>query len=109
MNFSYIWGLIGDYMIAAALGAVISLCSTDDRYADDVHYMGGAVLANEMLGWAMTFLGFNVKPPDPLVVGDRWRRMSRDGKSPRPYPVSAVRIFRNFSTDRWPAQQAVQP
>ncbi|KXS38092.1 MAG: hypothetical protein AWU55_1751 [Halomonadaceae bacterium T82-2] len=25
-----------------ALEAVVSVCSTDDRYADDVHYMGGA-------------------------------------------------------------------
>ena len=77
--FGISWGGFNALQVAAlappALRAVISLCSTDDRYADDVHYMGGAVLANEMLGWAMTFLGFNVKPPDPLVVGERWRKM----------------------------------
>ena len=27
------------------LKAIITLCSTDDRYADDVHYRGGSVLA----------------------------------------------------------------
>ena len=77
--FGISWGGFNALQVAAlappALRAVISLCSTDDRYADDVHYMGGAVLANEMLGWAMTFLGFNVKPPDPQVVGERWRDM----------------------------------
>ena len=26
--------------------------STDDRYADDVHYMGGCVLGYFMLSWA---------------------------------------------------------
>ncbi len=77
--FGISWGGFNALQVAAlappALQAVISLCSTDDRYADDVHYMGGAVLANEMLGWAMTFLGFNVKPPDPQIVGDAWRTM----------------------------------
>jgi putative CocE/NonD family hydrolase len=71
------WGGFNSLQIAAlappALKAIVTLCSTDDRYADDVHYMGGAVLAREMLGWAMTFLGFNAKPPDPQTIGERWR------------------------------------
>ncbi len=73
------WGGFNSLQVAAlappALGAVISVCSTDDRYDDDVHYQGGAVLAREMLGWAMTLLGFNAKPPDPQVVGERWREL----------------------------------
>jgi putative CocE/NonD family hydrolase len=40
------WGGFNGLQIAArqpeALGAVITLCSTDDRYADDIHFMGGA-------------------------------------------------------------------
>jgi putative CocE/NonD family hydrolase len=77
--FGISWGGFNALQVAAlappALRAIITLCSTDDRYADDVHYMGGAVLAREMLGWAMTFLGFNAKPPDPHTVGARWREM----------------------------------
>ena len=72
------WGGFNSLQVAAlappALRAVISVCSTADRYNDDVHYQGGAVLAREMLGWAMTLLGFNAKPPDPQVVGERMAR-----------------------------------
>jgi len=47
------WGGFNSLQVAArrppALKAIITLCSTDDRYADDVHYMGGALLTeNEM-------------------------------------------------------------
>src|SRR6188472_2804121 len=39
------WGGFNALQIAArrppALKAIVTLCSTDDRYADDVHYMGG--------------------------------------------------------------------
>ncbi len=56
------------------LKAVITLCSTDDRYADDVHYMGGC-LVYDMLPWAAAMLAWNALPPDPRFVGDRWRAM----------------------------------
>src|SRR6266446_3098234 len=35
-----------------ALKAIITICSTDDRYRDDVHYMGGALLRANF-GWAL--------------------------------------------------------
>ena len=38
------------------LKAVISMCASDDRYSDDVHYVGGCVLAVDMLQWAATML-----------------------------------------------------
>ncbi|MDX1450713.1 MAG: CocE/NonD family hydrolase, partial [Acidimicrobiia bacterium] len=59
------------------LGAVITLCSTDDRYADDVHHMGGCLLGDN-LSWASTMLSHNSIPPDPQVVGDPWRKMWLD-------------------------------
>ena len=49
---------------------MITLCSTDDRYADDVHYRGGAVLALEMLSWGTSMLSFNAMAPDPEVYGE---------------------------------------
>ena len=82
------WGGFNGLQIAARrppeLEAVISVYSTDDRYADDVHYMGGCVVGSDMLSWASTMLGLNALPPDPDVVGERWREMwlERLGKTP---------------------------
>jgi len=72
------WGGFNGLQIAAmrppALKAIITLCSTDDRYADDIHYMGGCLLG-EQLSWASIMFGRNTLPPDPANVGDRWRDM----------------------------------
>lgn len=72
------WGGFNGLQLAARrhrqLKAVISLCSTDDRYADDIHYMGGCLL-NDNLSWASIMFSFNSLPPDPEIVGDRWRDM----------------------------------
>ncbi|GLY74117.1 CocE/NonD family hydrolase [Actinoallomurus iriomotensis] len=71
------WGGFNGLQIAAlrppALKAIVTVCSTDDRYAEDVHYTGGALIASEMLPWASTMLAFNARPPDPAVVGAGWR------------------------------------
>ena len=72
------WGGFNGLQVAArsppALKAVITICSTDDRYADDIHYMGGALL-NANLGWASTMFAYMSRPPDPALVGDRWREL----------------------------------
>jgi uncharacterized protein len=72
------WGGFNGLQVAArrppALKAIVTICSTDDRYADDVHYMGGAKL-NAGFGWASFFFGAMCHPPDPALVGDRWRAM----------------------------------
>ncbi len=77
--FGISWGGFNALQVAAlqppALKAVVTLCSTDDRYADDVHYMGGAKLASADLGWAGFFFGDMCQPPDPLLVGEQWREM----------------------------------
>ncbi|QQE74958.1 CocE/NonD family hydrolase [Brevibacillus composti] len=71
------WGGFNGLQVAArrppALKTIITLCSTDDRYADDVHYLGGCVLASDMLWWASTMLVYNARPADPRIVGDEWR------------------------------------
>jgi putative CocE/NonD family hydrolase len=71
------WGGFNSLQIAArqhpALKAIITLCSTDDRYADDVHYKGGNVLASDLLWWASTMFVYNARPQDPKVVGESWR------------------------------------
>ena len=71
------WGGFNSLQVAArrppALKAIITLCSTDDRYADDVHYMGGCLITeNEM--WSTFMLAKNAMPPDPQIVGDALAR-----------------------------------
>jgi len=72
------WGGFNSLQVAAlrppALKAIITLCSTTDRYADDIHFKGGCLL-NENLGWAATMLSYSSRPPDPALVGERWREM----------------------------------
>jgi len=72
------WGGFNGLQIAAlrppALKAVVTLCSTDDRYTDDIHYKGGCLLG-ENLGWSATMFAYSSRPPDPLLVGERWRAM----------------------------------
>jgi uncharacterized protein len=72
------WGGFNGLQVAArrppALKAVVTICSTDDRYRDDVHYMGGALLT-ATFGWASFFFGSMCRPPDPALVGECWRGM----------------------------------
>jgi len=72
------WGGFNGLQIAArrppALKAIVTICSTDDRYADDAHYMGGTLLTAGP-EWASFLFGSMCLPPDPLLVGDRWRAM----------------------------------
>jgi uncharacterized protein len=73
------WSGFNSLQVAArrppALKAIITACSTDDRYADDVHYLGGVPLACYLLTWACALMGFNARPPDPVIAGDRWREL----------------------------------
>ena len=56
------------------LKAIVTIASTDDRYADDIHHMGGCLL-NDNLSWASTMFAYMSRPPDPALVGERWREM----------------------------------
>ncbi|MFE3902422.1 CocE/NonD family hydrolase [Streptomyces sp. NPDC059153] len=77
--FGISWGGFNSLQIAALapepLKAVVTVCSTDDRYDNDVHYMGGSVLAVDMHAWAATMLAFVARPPDPAQVGEGWKDM----------------------------------
>jgi hypothetical protein len=73
------WGGFNSLQVAARqprhLKAIIAIGATDDRYHDDVHYMGGCLLTSQMLPWASLMLAYNPSPPDPRWVGDKWREM----------------------------------
>jgi putative CocE/NonD family hydrolase len=76
------WGGFNSLQVAAcrpeALKAIITVCSTDDRYADDMHYMGGCIVT-DTIAWGTSFFGRMARPPDPLMVGEaHWRDMWRE-------------------------------
>src|ERR1700682_4918728 len=66
------WGGFNALQVAArrppALKAIITVYSTDDRYADDIHYKGGCLL-NDNLWWGSIMLAYQGRPPDPLLYG----------------------------------------
>jgi putative CocE/NonD family hydrolase len=72
------WGGFNSLQVAArnppALKAIITLCASDDRYADDAHFLGGCLIEAN-LRWGTRFLSETARPPDPRVVGDAWRGM----------------------------------
>jgi putative CocE/NonD family hydrolase len=71
------WGGFNSLQVAALqpepLKAIITLCSTVDRFADDIHYKGGCLL-NENLGWGSTMWSYSSRAPDPALRDD-WRAM----------------------------------
>lgn len=75
------WGGFNALQVAArrppALRAIITLCASDDRYADDAHYMGGLML-NENLQWGSILMTYQAMPPDPAIVGERYEAMWRE-------------------------------
>jgi putative CocE/NonD family hydrolase len=70
------WGGFNALQVAArrppALKAIITAYSTDNRYTDDIHYMGGCLL-NDNLWWGTIMLAYQSRPLDPEIVGEGWR------------------------------------
>ena len=57
-----------------ALGAICAIYATDDRYTDDVHYMGGALRAIDLVDYCHYMVPMNALPPVPGAVGRRLAR-----------------------------------
>jgi putative CocE/NonD family hydrolase len=78
--FGISWGGFSALQVAArrpaALKAIITHCSTDDRYTDDAHYLGGCIVA-DMFGWGAMHTLNGSRPPDPEIVGPGWREQWR--------------------------------
>ena len=69
------WGGFNGLQLAfrrpPALKAIVTCCSTVDRYADDIHYMGGCLLTDNF-NWGAQMLAYQSRPPDPALRDD-WR------------------------------------
>jgi uncharacterized protein len=57
----------------AALKAIIPIYATDDRYADDVHYFGGALKGLDLVDYPSYMVAMNALPPVPSLFGEGWR------------------------------------
>ncbi|MFG2174145.1 CocE/NonD family hydrolase [Streptomyces niveus] len=89
------WGAFAALQVAArqppSLRAIVIASFTDDRYADDMHYMGGAMLSDN-LAEAGTMFAYATCPPDPAVVGECWREMWHERlEATRPWVVEWLR------------------
>ncbi|RWI31464.1 MAG: CocE/NonD family hydrolase [Mesorhizobium sp.] len=73
------WGGGSALQVAARrppeLKAIISICSSDDRYAGGMVYHGGLIHDSAFFEWGVHFPALCARPPDPAIVGDRWREM----------------------------------
>jgi predicted acyl esterase len=71
------WGGFNSIQVAMeqppALQAIVPIYASDDRYTDDVHYMGGALKALDLVDWELYMAASNVLPPTPAVFGESWR------------------------------------
>src|SRR5215204_3464304 len=54
------------------LRAIVPMYATDDRYTDDVHYIGGCVTVSELSQYAVSMVGMNAMPPKAAYRGETW-------------------------------------
>ncbi|MFV2032187.1 MAG: CocE/NonD family hydrolase [Gammaproteobacteria bacterium] len=84
------WGGFNSLQVAAlrppALRAIISIGTTVDRYNDDIHYKNGCLLSSNF-AWSSVMLCFASRPPDPELVGDRWKEMWLHRLNTQPFPL----------------------
>ncbi|MFT9257365.1 MAG: CocE/NonD family hydrolase [Acetobacter sp.] len=82
------WGGFNCLQVAArrppALKAILTVYSTDNRFTDDIHYMGGCLL-NDNLWWGSLMLAFQGRPPFPEIAGDGWRAQWLDRIATMPF------------------------
>jgi putative CocE/NonD family hydrolase len=69
------WGGFNTVQVAMrrpeALGAIVPIHWAADRYATDVHYVGGTMQVRESVNWQGGMVVENAMPPHPDVAGDR--------------------------------------
>ena len=72
------WGGITGLQLAQRapkpLKTIIVLGASEFRYYDDGSYYMGCMVG-QTIGWATLMFGYNTRPPDPNLVGDKWRSL----------------------------------
>lgn len=98
------WGGFNALQVAyrqpPALKAIITLCSTDDRFNEDIHFAGGCML-NENLDWASFFWAYSqARCPDPRLVGDEWKKIWLERLEAMPF-LPARWLAEQSKSDYW--------
>lgn len=65
-------GLQLAYRRPEALKAIVTVASTTDRYADDIHFMGGCLLSDNV-NWSSQMFAYQTRPLDP-ELSLNWRK-----------------------------------
>lgn len=60
------------------LRAIVPVMATDDRYTDDVHFLGGCVTVSELSQYAVSIVGMNAMPPKAEYRGSTWAAVWRE-------------------------------
>lgn len=60
------------------LGAIVAIQATDDRYTDDVHYVGGTMTVSDLAQYAVSQVAMNALPALESARGDGWLDDWRD-------------------------------
>ena len=77
--FGISWGGYNALQVAARrppeLKAIITVGSTEDRYSEEPYH--GGLLNNDCFfaEWGVRLVAYCCRPPDPAIVGNRWRDM----------------------------------
>jgi putative CocE/NonD family hydrolase len=57
------------------LKAIVPMYATDDRYLDDVHYVGGCKTVSDWAQYALGMVAMNAMPPHLEYAGPNWAEM----------------------------------
>ena len=72
------WGAYNSLQVAAlnppSLKAILPVMGTDDRWKEDIHFRNG-LMATDNFWWGSIMQLMNASPPDPEIVGDRWKEI----------------------------------
>jgi uncharacterized protein len=60
------------------LKAIVPMYATDDRYLDDVHFVGGCATASELTQYAVSMIASNALPGRPSYRGEAWQAEWRE-------------------------------
>lgn len=97
------WGGFNALQVAMrrppALRAICAIYASDDRYAHDVHYMGGMLKQLDLVDWPLYMVASNALPPVPALAGEDWRERWRqrvEDVEPWPFTWFAHQRFDDY-------------